>query len=64
MIIPCAVCEFPVKVETSKRQVHVDPQRLSQGEETVQTMAVCGSKRCQRLLRETLDEMGRRQVDL
>ena len=63
MVIPCAVCEYPVQVETAKRQVHVDAERVAQGELTVNEIAVCSAKRCQRLLRRTLREMGRRQVD-
>ena len=64
MNIPCAVCQYPVEVETSEKQVHVDPVRVANGELEQSTIAVCGSKRCQRLLRETLKEMGRVKVDL
>ena len=64
MIMPCVVYDFPVEVEESVREVYVEPKGITQGERTSMRMAVCGDKRCQRLVRKVLAEEGRRRVDL
>ena len=61
MIKPCIVCEYPVEIEEAKAEVYVDQARLNTGDGSTNTIAVCGSKRCQPLVREVVAEEGRKQ---
>lgn len=65
MIIPCAVCKFPVEVESpvTSQEVYVEPSMLAQGNLNTSVLAVCGNPRCRRLVREVLEEEGRQKTD-
>ena len=59
---PCAVCEFPVEIEKAKKETWINSAKIAEGVFKRATIAICGSPRCQRLLRKVLAEEGRRQV--
>ena len=54
---PCAVCGKPVQIESARREVY--RTGLPQPDERLSVLAVCGSKRCQRLVAEAIAEDGR-----
>ena len=57
---PCVVCEFPVEIEDSERRIYVDAERMrNETDHAMSVIAVCGSKRCQRLVNEVIAETGK-----
>ena len=61
MTKPFIVCEYPVGIGKAKAEVYVDQARLNSGDDSTNSLVVCGSKRCQRLVREAIAEEGRKQ---
>ena len=57
---PCVVCDYPVENEETRMEVWKDQGNEPDG--TTGIMAVCGSRRCQRLVREALKEHGRKRT--
>ena len=56
---PCIVCAYPVEIAESRMEVYKDYDAEPDG--NVSVLAICGSKRCQRLFREAVAEEGRHQ---
>lgn len=58
----CVVCETAVDVGRAEKEIYIDPKAIGEGVLRKGTLVVCRRKRCLRLVRETLAEMGRREV--
>ena len=57
MTKPCIVCDFPVEMAEAEKRVYVDRERMAMDVDiSVNVIAVCGSKRCQRLVKEVIAE--------
>ena len=57
MIKPCIVCAFPVEIAEAEERIYFDKERMANATDiSVNVIAVCGSKRCQRLVNEVMDE--------
>ena len=60
--MPCIVCEYPVPVKAAKPKLFIDKALVGAGVETRNVIAICGSRRCKRLLSEALRDNGKTEV--
>lgn len=58
----CIVCNAPVDLAEAHQETGIDPAQIAQGVYRKSEIIICAAPRCQRLLRETLEEEGRREV--
>ena len=58
----CIVCSDRVNPKPSRKEVYIHPEGIRKGILKEAHMVVCTKKRCQRLVRETLAESGRKRV--
>lgn len=51
---PCLVCDYPVEVKEAKIEVWKTNPAEADGKASI--LVVCGSRRCQRLVKKALEE--------
>ena len=61
-VLPCAVCEAPVEIANTHMEVHIDREQYNAGNKAISSIAICHKERCQRLLNEVLEELGREKI--